>query len=169
MINTRLGREFGRSVNKTDAWPGTMAYVTRAVRRPEDVWRCVLLTGPAGSGKTTICRLGHVAMTAAWGQPAAAIDVDQLYLNVDAQWELPYDDRRNALVLQQAASLARSLFGHGWPIVMICGNSLFDPSDTGPLLRTLCPVAEVYHVTPATIAHRSLTARQDPDLPSPGR
>jgi ABC-type branched-subunit amino acid transport system ATPase component len=31
------------------------------------VWRCVLLSGPAGSGKTTVCRLGHHAMVAAWG------------------------------------------------------------------------------------------------------
>ena len=30
---------------------------------------------------------------------------------------------------------------------LICGNSLFDPTDTTPVLTRLCPVAEVYHVT----------------------
>jgi hypothetical protein len=73
-------------------------------------------------------------MLAAWGHPAAAIDTDQLYLNVDARWELPYDDARNAMVLAQAAQLAISLFEHGWHTVIICGNSLFDPGrhDAGP-------------------------------------
>ncbi|MGP3966503.1 hypothetical protein [Streptomyces sp. 6N223] len=114
---------------------------------PTPVWRCVLLSGPAGSGKTTVCRLGHHAMVAAWGHPAAAIDVDQLYANVDARWELPYDDRRNAMVLAQAAHLAISLFEHGWPTVVICGNSLFDPADTAPVVATLGPVAQIHHVT----------------------
>ena len=96
-------------------------------------------------------------MAAAWGHPAAAIDTDQLYLNVDARWELPYDDARNAMVLAQAAQLAISLFEHGWQTVIICGNSLFDPDDTAPVLARLCPVAEVYHVTltpalPAVVA-----------------
>lgn len=109
--------------------------------------RCVLLAGPAGSGKTTMCRLGHHAMLAAWGHPAAAIDVDDLYANVDARWELPYDDARNAMVLTQAAHLAISLFGHGWRTVVICGNSLFDPADTAHLTTALDPSVEVFHVT----------------------
>jgi hypothetical protein len=86
-------------------------------------------------------------MVAAWGHPAAAIDTDQLYLNVDARWELPYDDARNAMVLAQAAQLATSLFEHDWQTVIICGNSLFDPTDTAPVLTRLCPIAQVYHVT----------------------
>ena len=40
---------------------------------PHLAWCCVLLSGSAGLGKTTACRLGHQAMTAAWGHPAAAI------------------------------------------------------------------------------------------------
>jgi hypothetical protein len=86
-------------------------------------------------------------MMAAWGHPAAAIDTDQLYLNVDARWELPYDDTRNAMVLAQATDLAISLFEHGWQIVIICGNSIFDPADTAPILTRLSPVAETYHLT----------------------
>jgi hypothetical protein len=31
--------------------------------------------------------------------PAAAIDTDQLYSNVDARFALAYDDARNAMVL----------------------------------------------------------------------
>jgi hypothetical protein len=86
-------------------------------------------------------------MLEAWGEPAAAIDVDQLYLNVDARWELPYDDRRNAMVLGQAAQLAVSLYEHGWPTVTICGNSLFEPRDTSVILKRLCGWAEIHHVT----------------------
>jgi hypothetical protein len=128
-------------------------------------WRCVLLSGPAGSGKTTVCRLGHHAMRAAWGHPAAAIDTDDLYANVDARWELPYDDARNAMVLVQAARLAVSLFEHGWPTVMVCGNSLFDPADTAPVRALLEPRAQVYHVTlapgPARLAEDAdLAARR---------
>jgi len=131
------------------------------------VWRCVLLSGPAGSGKTTACRLGYRAMAAAWGHPAAAIDTDQLYLNVDARWELAYDDARNAMVLAQAAQLAISLFQHGWQTVIVCGNSLFDPADTAPVLARLCPVAEIYHVTltpalPAVLARCAGTPDRDP-------
>jgi hypothetical protein len=126
------------------------------------VWRCVLLSGPAGSGKTTVCRLGHRAMLATWGHPAAAIDTDQLYANVDARWELPYDDGRDAMVLTQAAQLAISLFEHGWPTVIVCGNSLLDPAGTAPVLAALCPVARVHHVTltpdPATLLYRCATA-----------
>ncbi|MGH3208186.1 MAG: hypothetical protein ACRDNO_10525 [Trebonia sp.] len=66
-------------------------------------WRCVLLSGPTGSGKTTACRLGYSAMADAWGHPAAAIDTDQLYFNVDARFELAYDGARDAMVLSQAA------------------------------------------------------------------
>jgi len=109
--------------------------------------RCVLLAGPAGSGKTAMCRLGYRAMVTAWGHPSAAIDVDELYRNVDARWELPYDDARNAMVLTQAAQLATSLFEHGWRTVTICGNSLFDPSDTSHIVVALRPIAEIYHVT----------------------
>jgi hypothetical protein len=134
---------------------------------PHPAWRCVLLSGPAGSGKTTVCRLGYRAMMAAWGHPAAAIDADQLYLNVDARWELPYDDARNAMVLAQATDLAISLFNHGWYTVIICGNSLFEPTDTTPVLTRLSPVAEVYHVTltpalPVVLTRCAATPDRDP-------
>jgi hypothetical protein len=109
--------------------------------------RCVLLSGPAGSGKTTVSRLGYQAMLTAWGVRAAAVDVDDLYRIVDPRWELPYDDDRNAMVLGQAAYLAGSLFDHGWPVVMICGNSLFDPPDVAILRYALGPVAAVHHLT----------------------
>jgi hypothetical protein len=36
-----------------------------------------------------------------------AIDVDQLYFNVDALFELVYDDDRNAMMLAQAAGGGR--------------------------------------------------------------
>jgi hypothetical protein len=106
-------------------------------------------------------------MVNTWGHPAAAIDVDQLYFNVDALFELVYDDDRNAMVLSQAAQLTRSLFEHGWPTVIICGNSIFDPFDTGPVLARLGPVAEVYHVTLVpTLA--AVLVRCGPDLPGRG-
>ena len=124
---------------------------------PHLTWRCVLLSGPAGSGKTTVSRLGYRAMTAAWGHPAAAIDTDQLYLNIDARWELAYDDARNAMVLAQATDLAISLLEHGWHTVIICGNSLFDPADTAPVLTRLSPVVEVYHLTLAPVLPAVLT------------
>lgn len=106
-------------------------------------------------------------MADAWGHPAAAIDTDQLYFNVDARFELAYDDARNAMVLSQAAELAISLFGHGWQTVIICGNSLFDPGDTAPVLARLCPVAEVYHVT-LVPALQAVLARCGTGLPGRG-
>jgi hypothetical protein len=124
---------------------------------PHLAWRCVLLSGPAGSGKTTVCRLGYRAMLAAWGHPAAAIDTDQLYLNVDARWELPYDDARNAMVLAHATQLALSLSEHGWQTVITCGNSLFEATDTAPILTRLTPIAEVYQVTLTTALPTVLT------------
>jgi hypothetical protein len=106
-------------------------------------------------------------MADAWGHPAAAIDTDQLYFNVDARFELAYDDARNAMVLSQAAELAISLFGHGWQTVIIFGNSLFDPGDTAPVLAQLSPVAEVYHVT-LVPALQAVLARCGTGLPGRG-
>jgi hypothetical protein len=106
-------------------------------------------------------------MADAWGHPAAAIDVDQLYFNVDANFELAYDDARNAMVLSQAAQLTSSLFEHSWRTVIICGNSLFDPFDTAPVVARLSPVAEVYHVT-LVPALQAVLARCGPDLPGRG-
>lgn len=106
-------------------------------------------------------------MADAWGHPAAAIDTDQLYFNVDARFELAYDDARNAMVLSQATQLAISLFEHGWPTVIVFGNSLFDPGDTAPVLARLRQVAEVYHVTLAP-ALAAVLARCGPDLPGRG-
>jgi hypothetical protein len=103
-------------------------------------------------------------MADAWGHPAAAIDTDQLYFNVDAHFELAYDDARNAMVLSQAAQLAVSLFEHGWQTVIICGNSLFDPADTAPVLARLLPLAEVYHVT-LTPSMQAVLAHCGPRLP----
>ena len=129
-------------------------------------WRCVLLSGPAGSGKTTMCRLGHRTMLDAWGHPAAAIDADDLYLNVDARWELPYDDRRTAMVLTQAAQLATSLFEYGWSTVVICGNSLFEEADTAVLRSALPLDVEIYHLslTPelSTVLSRCADLPRDP-------
>jgi hypothetical protein len=105
-------------------------------------------------------------MADAWGHPAA-IDTDQLYFNVDARFELAYDDARNAMVLSQAAELAISLFEHGWQTVIIFGNSLFDPDDTAPVLARLCPVAEVYHVT-LVPALQAVLARCGAGLPGRG-
>jgi hypothetical protein len=106
-------------------------------------------------------------MADAWGHPAAAIDTDQLYFNVDARFELAYDDARNAMVLSQAAELAISLFEHGWQTVIIFGNSLFDPDDTAPVLARLRPVAEVYHVT-LVPAPQAVLARCGAGLPGRG-
>jgi hypothetical protein len=124
-----------------------------------------LAVGAAGSGKTRVYRLGYRAMAAAWGHPAAAIDTDQFYLNVDSRWELPYDDARNAMLLAQATHLAISLFEHGLHTVIICGNSIFDPADTAPVLTRLSPVAEVFHVTLTPALPTALTRCAD----TPGR
>ena len=109
--------------------------------------RCVLLAGSSGTGKSTLCRLGHSQMLAAWGHPAAVIDVDHLYQAVDARWELAYTDERNAMVLGQAACWVRSLIGHGWLTVVVTGNSVFDPWDTAPFIAELPPELSVHHLT----------------------
>ena len=142
-------------VTKTFA-DGTVAL--RALDLAFDAGEFLVLLGPSGSGKTTACRLGHQAMATAWGHPAAAIDTDQLYLNVDARWELPYDDARNAMVLAQATYLAISLFNHGWQTVIICGNSLFDP---GPVRREFPDLPE----TSVREALKKLLERHAPAKP----
>ena len=86
-------------------------------------------------------------MVAAWGHPTAAIDLDSLYQAVDPLWELEYDDHRNAMVLEQAVSWACSLVDHGWPTIIMTGNSIFDPFDTAPVVATLSTHMAVHHVT----------------------
>jgi len=59
-----------------------------------------------------------------------------------------------------------SLFEYGWPTVLICGNTLFDPTATAVLRSALAPTAEVYHVTLApkvsTVLSRCTTLPRDP-------
>ncbi|GAA3691720.1 hypothetical protein GCM10022204_03770 [Microlunatus aurantiacus] len=85
-------------------------------------------------------------MLAAWGHPAAAVDLDSLYGAVDPLWELPYSDERNAMVLDQAVAWVRSLVQHGWRTVIVTGNSVFDPRDTAPVVAALGDMS-VHHVT----------------------
>jgi len=86
-------------------------------------------------------------MVAAWGHPAAAIDLDTIYQAVDPLWELEYSDERNAMVLEQAAAWVQSLVAHGWEIVIVTGNSIFDPYDTTRLVAALDGSIAVHHVT----------------------
>lgn len=108
---------------------------------------CVLLAGSSGTGKTAICRVGHSAMAAAWGHPAAAIDLDTVYQAIDPLWELTYSDGRNAMVLEQAAEWVRSLVEHGWVTVIVTGNSIFDPHDTAPFVAAMGDDMALHHVT----------------------
>jgi hypothetical protein len=109
--------------------------------------RCVLLAGSSGSGKTRLCRVGHTTMLAAWGHPAAAIDLDTVYQAIDPLWELTYSDARNAMVLDQAVAWVRSLVEHDWRTVIVSGNSIFDPRDTAPAVAALGQDIAVHHVT----------------------
>ncbi|MEV6287664.1 hypothetical protein [Kribbella sp. NPDC051770] len=108
--------------------------------------RTVFLSGPAGSGKTTVLRLSHAEKLAVWGR-TAAIDSDQLFLMVDPGWDLPYDDARAALVLRQCAQLAESFFGAGYENVLIAGNAIHDAVDLNPILPELLRLGRVFHVT----------------------
>ena len=86
-------------------------------------------------------------MLAAWGHPAAAIDLDTIYQAIDPLWELTYSDDRNAMVLDQAVAWVRSLVEHGWRTVVVTGNSIFDPHDTAPVVAALGGDIAVHHVT----------------------
>jgi hypothetical protein len=97
-------------------------------------------------------------MMAAWGHPAAAIDLDTLYRAIDPLWELEYDDDRNAMILEQALAWVRSLIDHGWPTVIVAGNSIFDPDDTAPVIAALGEHIDVHHVT-LTVREEVILAR----------
>ncbi len=108
--------------------------------------RTVFLSGPAGSGKTTVLQLSHAEKLATWGR-TAAIDTDQLFLMVDPHWDLPYDDARTALVLRQSAHLAESFFEAGYENVLIAGNSIHDAIDLNPVIPHLLQLGRVFHTT----------------------
>ncbi|TCC47440.1 hypothetical protein E0H75_21890 [Kribbella capetownensis] len=108
--------------------------------------RTVFLSGPAGSGKTTILRLSHEEKLALWGR-TAAIDTDHLFLMVDPLWDLPYDDARTALVLRQCVSLVESFFGADYENVLIAGNSIHDAIDLNPVIPDLLRLGRVFHVS----------------------
>ena len=76
-------------------------------------------------------------MLAAWGHPAAAVDLDSLYGAVDPLWELPYSDERNAMVLDQAVAWVRSLVQHVWRTVIVTGNSVSSDLDVDETLHAL--------------------------------
>lgn len=108
--------------------------------------RTVFLSGPAGSGKTTILQLSHDEKLAIWGR-TAAIDTDQLFLMVDPHWDLPYDDASTALVLRQCVSLAESFFGADYENVLIAGNSIHDAIDLNPVIPDLLRLGRVFHLS----------------------
>lgn len=108
--------------------------------------RTVFLSGPAGSGKTTVLRLSHEEKLAALGR-TAAIDSDQLFLMVDPHWDLPYDDARTALVLRQCVQLAESFFGADYENVLIAGNAIHDAIDLNPVLPDLLRLSRVFHLS----------------------
>jgi hypothetical protein len=125
--------------------------------------RTVFLSGPAGSGKTTILRLSHAQKLATWGR-TAAIDTDQLFLMVDPHWDLPYDDARTALVLRQSVQLAKSFFEANYENVLIAGNAIHDAIDLNPVIPDLLQLGQVFHLslTPSEEALLRRTA-DDPD------
>jgi hypothetical protein len=125
--------------------------------------RTVFLSGPAGSGKTTVLRLSHDEKLATLG-PTAAIDSDQLFLMVDPNWDLPYDDARTALVLRQCVQLAESFFGADYKNVLIAGNAIHDAIDLNPVLPDLLRLSRVFHLSldPSEEAVLRRTA-DDPD------
>jgi hypothetical protein len=125
--------------------------------------RTVFLSGPAGSGKTTILRLSHAEKLTTWGR-TAAIDTDQLFLMVDPHWDLPYDDARTALVLRQSVQLAESFFGAGYENVVIAGNAIHDAIDLNPVIPDLLRLGQVFHLSldPSEEAVLRRTA-DDPD------
>ncbi|MFF1818372.1 hypothetical protein ACFVWG_13815 [Kribbella sp. NPDC058245] len=108
--------------------------------------RTVFLSGPAGSGKTTVLRLSHAEKLAVWGR-TAAIDCDQLFLMVDPHWDLPYDDARTALVLRQCVQLAETFFGADYENVLIAGNAIHDAVDLNPVLPDLLRLSRVFHLS----------------------
>ncbi|WP_405059454.1 hypothetical protein OG474_42940 [Kribbella sp. NBC_01505] len=125
--------------------------------------RTVFLSGPAGSGKTTILRLSHDLKLTTWGR-TAAIDTDQLFLMVDPHWDLPYDDARTALVLRQSARLTESFIGAGYDNVLIAGNAIHDAIDLNPVIPDLLKLGQVFHISldPSEEAVLHRTA-DDPD------
>jgi hypothetical protein len=124
----------------------------------------LFLSGPAGSGKTTVLRLSPAEKLTVWGR-TAAIDSDQLFLMVDPRWDLPYDDARTALVLRQCAQLTESFFGAGYENVLIAGNAIHDAVDLNPILPTLLRLGRVFHITlepsEQAVLRRTATTRTD--------
>lgn len=106
----------------------------------------VLLSGACGSGKSTILTLGYKALDSCWG-PTASFDTDSLLMMVDPHWELPYDESRVRLMLDQCALLAESFFAGGLERVLIGGNALHTPAEINPLVERLLEMGDVFHVT----------------------
>lgn len=109
--------------------------------------RTILLSGPIGSGKSTILALGARALHPHWGS-TAVIDTDVLVMMVDPRWELSDEERRYDLTGWQVWLLAHSFLSSGFDTVVIGGNGLHRP-DEGPdeLVELLLGVSDVHHVT----------------------
>lgn len=108
--------------------------------------RSILVSGPCGSGKSTLMALGYRALEVHWG-PTATIDTDTILTMVDPRWELTHEERRYELAGYQCWLLAESFLTAGFGCVIIGGNGLHSPENINDLVTLLLGLGEVYHVT----------------------
>jgi chloramphenicol 3-O-phosphotransferase len=108
------------------------------------VARTILIGGACGAGKTSIARLGHAALQPMFGS-TASIDTDTMFMMIDPNWELPYDERRARLMHRQVAMLAESFLDFGVDTVLVVGNALHGREAVQLLLEPLLPRGDVFH------------------------
>ena len=107
----------------------------------------ILLSGPIGSGKSTILSLGAQALRRYWGR-TAVIDTDVLVMMVDPRWELSDEERRYDLSGWQAWLLADSFLSSGFDTVVIASNGPHRPhGGLNELIGLLLGAGNVHHVT----------------------
>jgi adenylylsulfate kinase-like enzyme len=124
---------------------------------------CLLISGGAGTGKSTIAKLSTYFLRERIGE-TAALSTDEFYRMFDPHWTSTNRDwwRR---AWEHCLASAKWLFQNGVRVVVMEGNGFYSREQVNDVLKAVDSLATVYHVTlAATLEVATERVRQRGDL-----
>ncbi|MDF1514103.1 MAG: hypothetical protein P1S60_09860 [Anaerolineae bacterium] len=124
---------------------------------------CLIISGGAGTGKSTIAWLSVYFLCERIGE-TAALSTDEFYRMFDPHWTSTNRDWWR-MAWEHCLSSAKWLFQNGVRVVVLEGNGFYTREQVNGVLKAVDALATVYHVTlDATLEVATERVRQRGDL-----